>query len=528
MNKNLIALLKALEKSRPISDQKLYQLQRKYTKENGDLFSKVDMITAYKKFAGSRGLEKYDPGLVAEIRKKPARTTSGVTPVTVLTKPYPCPGNCIFCPQPNNMPKSYLPSEPGSQRAERNKFDPYLQTFNRIQTLANMGHPVDKIELIILGGTWSFYPKEYQVWFVRQCFRAMNDIQPRQTTLKPIDYQRDKSEKADWQTLIKAQNKNETAYSRNVGLVVETRPDYIDKKELIHLRKLGATKVQIGIQFLDDRILKLNKRGHGVKEISRAFYLLRSAGFKIQAHWMVNLYGSTPKKDKENFLKIFSDRRFKPDELKIYPCSLLANTELMKLYHQEKWKPYSQKDLVEVLSFCLTHTPKYCRVNRVIRDIPSPEIVDGNKLTNLRELVEEEIKQSDEKMKDIRAREIRRREFEVENMELKETRYQTLNSDNYFLEYVTPDNKILGFLRLVLGEKAIIREVHVYGQATGLKQSKGPVQHRGLGTNLINRAKEISQKAGYQKLKVISAVGTREYYRKLGFNNGKLYQSISI
>lgn len=539
MNKNLIPLLKALEKNQPIDKKKLYQLQRKYTKENGDLFSKVDIITGYKKYAGSHGLGKYDPKLVNQIRKKPSRTTSGVTPVTVFTKPYPCPGECIFCPKPEGMPKSYLPSEPGSQRAERNKFDPYLQTYNRTQTLANMGHPVDKVELIILGGTWSVYPKDYKIWFVRQCFRALNDLQPRKTNLKPLDYKRDTTETSDWKSLKVAQQKNETAFCRNVGLVVETRPDLIDKEEILNLRKLGVTKVQVGIQFLDDQVLKLNQRGHGVDEISQAFKLLRGAGFKIQTHWMTNLYGSNPEKDKENFLKLFNDNRFKPDELKIYPCSLLEDTKLMKLHQQGKWKPYSQEELIDVLQFCLTHTPKYCRVNRVIRDIPTQEIVAGNKLTNLRELVEEKIKKSGQQMQDIRAREIRQQAFDLEKANFNKIEYQTRGSKEVFLEYVTPKDKLLGFLRLglpqeeswleELSESAIIREVHVYGPSAPLRvaQDYSPLftQHRGLGEKLIKHAGKISAEKGYQKLSVISAVGTRQYYRKLGFEDGELYHS---
>ncbi len=534
-NKNLIKLIKGLEKNRPITKKKLYNLQRKYTKEGGDLYSKVDIITAYKQLAGSQGLGKYDPSLVTEIRKKPSRTTSGVTPVTVLTKPYPCPGQCIFCPEPDEMPKSYLPSEPGSQRAERNQFDPYLQTYNRVQTLANMGHPIDKIELIILGGTWSAYPKKYQIWFIRQCFRALNDIQSQKTNLKSLDYRRDQPETSSWEELQTAMQKNETALARNVGLVVETRPDFITQEEVVRLRKLGATKIQLGIQFLDDEILAMNKRGHGVKEIASAFFLLRSAGFKIQAHWMVNLYGSNPEMDKENYLKIFSDHRFKPDELKIYPCSLLADTELFTLHQQGKWRPYNHQKLVDILKFCLTNTPRYCRLNRVIRDIPSPEIIAGNKLTNLRQVVEEAIAKSKKNLVEIRSREIGQEEFDSESIKLKSTQYQTADSKEVFLEYITPNDDLLGFLRLSLPEKkawlnqlkdcSIIREVHVYGQSTplGAEQTKA-AQHTGLGTKLITEAKKVSQKNNYSKMAVISAVGTREYYRKLGFSDGKLYQ----
>jgi len=539
MGKNLIKLIKGLEKNRPITRKRLYNLQRKYTKENGDLYSKVDIITAYKQLAGNSGIGQFDPSLVAEIRKKPSRTTSGVTPVTVLTKAYPCPGQCIFCPEPDQMPKSYLPSEPGSQRAERNQFDPYLQTYNRVQTLANMGHPIDKIELIILGGTWSAYPEDYQIWFIRQCFRALNDIQTQETELKPVDYPRDEKESAGWNSLIEAQKENETALARNVGLVVETRPDSINSEEVIRLRKLGATKIQLGIQFLDDDILTMNKRGHGIKEISKAFSLLRSSGFKIQAHWMVNLYGSNPEKDKKNYLKIFENNRFKPDELKIYPCSLLADTELLDLYQQGKWQPYNHQQLVDILKFCLINTPRYCRLNRVIRDIPSPEIIAGNKLTNLRQVVEETIAKSKKNLVEIRSREIRAEEFDLTNIKLKTTEYQTIKSKEIFLEYVTPNDDLLGFLRLSLPEKkskieklnncSIIREVHVYGQSTPLDTKEAEsAQHTGLGTKLISAAKKISQQHNYKKMAVISAVGTREYYRKLNFLDGDLYQTMKL
>jgi elongator complex protein 3 len=545
MNKNLISLLKALEKKRPVDKEKLYQLQRKYTKENGDLFSKVEIITGYKKYAGSHGIGKYDPELVSQIRKKPTRSQSGIVPVTVFTKPYPCPGNCIFCPAEYQIPKSYLSSEPGVQRAQRNRYHPYLQTYNRIQTLSNMGHKVNKVELIILGGTWSAYPKNYQRWFVKQCFQALNDFNPRKTTGVTIEAEQSPEEPTEWKDIISVHQKNETAHSRCVGLVFETRPDFVDKKEIVRLRKLGCTKVQIGLQFLDDKILKLNQRGHDLKANEKAVRLIRQAGLKIHAHWMPNLYGSSVEKDKKDYIKLFQSADFKPDELKIYPCSLLENTPLMALYQQHKWRPYTKKELTDILGFCIVNTPEYCRLTRIVRDIPSTEIVVGNLKTNFREYIEEKLIAENKEIKDIRAREIKRAEFNLDDIKLKQVNYQTSVSKEVFLEYVVPSkkdylpNRLLGFLRLSLPTKenwqkelkdsAVIREIHVYGPAISFDQSQTKnAQHRGLGKQLIKQAVKISAQAGYKKLAVVSAVGTRGYYRKSGFKKGKLYQSYEL
>ncbi len=404
-----------------------------------------------------------------------------------------------------------------------------------------MGHPVDKVELIILGGTWSAYPQDYQRWFIKQCFQALNDFNPKSTKKINPDKDLDLSEKTTWGELKTAHQENETADSRSVGLVVETRPDLIDQNEVINLRKLGCTKVQLGIQFLDDKILKLNQRGHNLADNKRAIKLLRQAGFKIQAHWMPNLYGSTPKKDKQNYLKLFESKDFKPDELKIYPCSLLKNTKLMKYYHQGKWRPYTKAELTEVLGFCLTHTPQYCRLSRIVRDIPSTEIIAGNLKTNFREYIEKELKKKGETIKDIRAREIKRKDFNSEEINLEKIEYKTNSSHEIFLQYVIPSKKdylpsrLLGFLRLSLPTKenqqpelknaAVIREVHVYGPALPIgRQSKKQPQHLGLGTKLIAQAKKIAAGRGFKKLAVISAVGTRKYYQKLGFKKGDLYQ----
>jgi elongator complex protein 3 len=587
----MLKLLELLLSAKDLNKKSYSKLIKKFTKEDGHLYSKDEVIFSYKQLAGTNGIPDYDESFVNKIKMKPVRTISGVTPVTVLTKPFPCPGKCIFCPSDIRMPKSYLSDEPGAQRAERNWFDPYLQVYNRLQALKNIGHKVDKVELIVLGGTWSYYPESYQIWFIKECFRALNEFDSkdsREGILKKYDqlsgkltlsdnpeenneklgskqikgeggrsYNQvidenylepekdlglDKIQTAYWKDLEKEQVINETANARSVGLVIETRPDHISKKEVIRVRRLGCTKTQIGVQSLTDEVLKKNKRGHNVAATRRAFKLLRLAGFKIHVHMMANLYGSTPEQDIADFKKLFSDPDFKPDELKLYPCSLIGSAELMQYYKKGLWKPYSYDELLHVLSSSISHTPEYCRLTRVIRDIPSPDIVVGNKLTNFRQIAEDKLKKAGEISKDIRAREIRGEKFNEDEIEFKVTDYKTSVSDEKFLQFIVHKNnqeKVLGFLRLSLPttdqfmdelkESAMIREIHVYGSVANIgERTKGEVQHLGLGTKLIKKAKEFSKEAGYQKLNVISAIGTKEYYRKKGFSDGDLYQFMDL
>ena len=522
---------------------------------------------------------------------KPVRTMSGVTPITVLTKPFPCPGTCIFCPNDVRMPKSYLSNEPGAQRAEQNSFDPYLQTYSRLTTLRNTGHPSEKIEVIVLGGTWSFYPETYQIWFIKRIFDALHDFgagidqsseirealltasqfnamqPPTEARLLGIDLTesynqaiqaiyrdemhrshqlareiaRGKSprrvidEYATWDELFEAHRRNEREICRCVGLVLETRPDHISVDEVVRLRKLGATKVQIGIQSLNDRVLSLNKRGHTVDDTRRAFRLLRQMGFKIHAHWMPNLYGSSPDADIADFARLFDDPDFRPDELKIYPCSLIESAELMQVYEAGGWYPYRADELVEVLGSCMLTTPEYCRLTRIVRDIPPSSIVVGEMTTNFRQVVESDLRTRGVQSQDIRAREIRGETVDPAALHLDEQWYESSAGREVFLQYVTEDRRIAGFLRLSmpvgvplideLAGSAIIREVHVYGQALGIgKELSGHAQHSGLGSSLIERATDIARTEGYRWLAVISAVGTRMYYRKRGFVDGTLFQ----
>ena len=327
------------------------------------------LVNVYQQLVKSGQWEE-NQKISSQIRMKPVRTLSGVTTVTVLTKPYPCPGKCIFCPSDIRMPKSYLPDEPGARRGLEHQYDPFNQVKSRIEALEAVGHPTEKIELLILGGTWSAYRQDYQEWFILRCFDALNG--------------------AESETLEKAQKMNETAFHRNVGLVIETRPDFINPAELKRLRSYGVTKIQIGIQSLDDEILIKNRRGHTVESALQAVNLIRAAGFKIVIHWMPNLLGATLASDRVDFSRLWEG--FCPDEIKIYPTQLLDNAELFEYWQRGDYRPYSTHELVDLIAEIKPTIPRYCRVNRVIRDIPSTYVIDGNKRTSLRQDVQKEMK----------------------------------------------------------------------------------------------------------------------------------------
>ena len=474
------------------------------------------LIRAYRELTKT-GTWEFDPGVMRQIRMKPSRTLSGVTTVTVLTKPYPCPGKCIFCPTDYRMPKSYLPDEPGAMRALQHEFDPFDQTCARLEALNAIGHPTDKIELLILGGTWSSYRADYQEWFVQRCLDALNGFRS--------------------SNLREAQQANELAPHRNVGLVIETRPDHIDSGEIARLRDLGVTKVQIGVQSLDDEILSLNARGHTVAETRLAVRMLRASGFKIVMHWMPNLLGATLASDRTDFARLWDDADLRPDELKIYPCQLLENAELYEYWRRGEYTPYTTAQLIELIADIKPSIPEYCRVNRVIRDIPSTNVVEGNKRTSLRQDVTAELARRGTECRCIRCREIRGERVLPGELRLRDLEYRAGAAEEHFLSYVTKGDRLAGFLRLSLPgadspdvslrdlqAAAIVREVHVYGQSleVGADQD-GAAQHVGLGTRLMREAEAIARRAGYDRLAVISALGTRGYYDKLGYELNETY-----
>jgi elongator complex protein 3 len=480
----------------------------------GGYLAKSMLVGAYQQLVESGELPA-DDALLARLRMKPVRTLSGVTTVTVLTKPYPCPGKCIFCPTDVRMPKSYLPDEPGAARAFQNNFDPYAQVRSRLESYEANGHPTDKIELLILGGTWSAYRRDYQEWFVRRCFDALNAV--------------------DLPDLPAAQEYNETAEHRNVGLVIETRPDEITPKEIAWLRYLGVTKVQMGAQSLDDRVLALNQRGHTAQRTLDAAAMLRAGGFKVVLHMMPNLLGATLDTDRTDFERLWQG--YCPDELKIYPCQLLENADLYAYWQRGEYTPYTTEELVGLIADIKPGIPAYCRVNRVIRDIPSTHVVEGNKRTSLRQDILAELARRGQFCNCIRCREVRGTAVDPAELTLEDLVYPAAHTEEHFLHYRTPQGQIAGYLRLSLPQPgapdlgledlagaALIREVHVYGQSlrVGADQA-GAAQHSGLGTRLLEEARRIASQAGFCRLAVIAAIGTRRYYQARGFRKGQLY-----
>ena len=513
-------MLALADPAHPLTGERYQAVMAHYAKLGIPWLSKGRVLDVYRRLC-DQGFLNYDEQAVEQLQKKPTRSQAGVTVVTVLTKPFPCPGQCIFCPNDVRMPKSYLHDEPGAQRAERHQFDPYEQTASRIAVLDHLGHPTDKIELIILGGTWSSYRRDYQEWFIKRCFDAMNGV-----------------DSADLPT---AQAINATTHHRNVGLVIETRQDHISAEELRWLRYLGVTKVQVGIQSMDETVLALNKRGHTASATRDAFRLLRLAGFKIHGHWMANLLGGTPEGDRADYLRLWDDPALRPDELKIYPCMLLANTDLYQYYLRGEYHPYSEDEITDILVHCLANTPRYVRLTRVIRDIPTNNVVDGFKKANLRQIAEQRLLKQGGKSHDIRSREVRRNKVKWEELHLELTSYQTDSTVEHFLSYETADEQLIGFLRLSfpnpnqelpipeLENHAMIREVHVYGPVMSLgSASQGEAQHMGVGTKLIQAAKTMSKEAGYAHLAVISAIGTQNYYAKHGFHVNGLYMTTPL
>jgi elongator complex protein 3 len=562
----------------PLPRPALDAILRRYPRGGRGFFSRSQLIAGYRALADEEHFAIDEASFVARLRLRPVRTQSGVTPVTVLTKPYPCPGRCIFCPNDVRMPKSYLSAEPGCQRAAANGFDPYLQTYQRLSAFRAIGHATDKAELIVLGGTFSYYPEPYRLWFIKRCFDAFNDFGSGRDARAAADAQRLPSseragnlngrelgagynravtsvlreqsgggllrqfERESFAGLHAAQLENETAATRNVGLVFETRPDHIDEAEVLRLRRMGCTKVQIGFQSLSDEILAKNKRGHDLAATRRAMRLLRQAGFKILAHLMPNLLGATPASDIADAARAFDDPDFRPDELKVYPCSLIESAELMRYFADGSYRPYEHAELLGVLCEVMRRAPRYCRLARVIRDISSGDIVAGNRLSNLRELAERELRAHGQAPVEIRSREIRTGTLAsaaAQAAELRVTEYETSIGIERFIEFVTPQDCILGFCRLALPSQvsfveeiagsALIRELHVYGTSLALGEAAaGGAQHRGFGGRLLDEAAQQARVAGFVDLAVISAVGTRAYYRQRGFVAGELYQHRSL
>lgn len=523
------------------SPEFLDAIRRKVLKtslDKSEYLRKSDLLKSYHELLKSGKITK-SVQLEKVLTKRGVRTLSGVAVITVLTKPWSCPGKCIYCPDEARMPKSYLSDEPAAARALRLEFDPYEQVIKRLEVLEQNGHPTDKIELIVKGGSWNAYPLDYEYWFILRCFEAANK-QNQTKQIKKVELLR--------KNLLLAQKKNESAKQRIIGLTLETRPDMITPPNLMVMRELGCTRLELGVQSTNDKILNLIKRGHDTKTIKVATKLAKNYGFKVDYHLMPQLPQATPAKDLKMMLEVFENPDYRPDMIKIYPCTVIAGTELYDWLKRGEYKTYSDKQLVEMLIKFKTQIPRYCRVSRLIRDIPSNHIKAGNMMTNLRQVIQNEMKKRGLKCNCLRCREAGHQTFTnplstkgktdgavaINKIKMFIDKYEASDGVEYFLSF--EDSKrttVYAFCRLrVTKDKnsfypAFIRELHTYGQLTQIS-TKGEVQHTGLGKQLVAQAEKITNKTKIKKLAVISGVGVRGYYRKLGFKleNGYMVKTL--
>ncbi|MFA7284341.1 MAG: radical SAM protein [Candidatus Absconditabacterales bacterium] len=555
------------------------------------------------------------------LRKRAIRSQSGIVPVQVLTKPFWCPGECIFCPNDVTMPKSYINTEPGAQRALMNNFDPYKQVFNRLLSLTLTGHETDKIEMIVLGGTRDVYPQEYKTSFIKGLYDACNAFEQffdlyisGQIGANTNNIDLDTLPISFPKTIAESITANETTGCRIIGLTLETRPEYVTDENCQYRRELGVTRIEMGVQTMFDDVLDANKRGHNIQQCRDAMTKLRSYGFKISIHLMPGLYKSTIEKDIETFRLTFQDPAFCPDEIKFYPTAVIPNTELFELYKRGEYTPLTLEENKHIIKTVLTnYIPPYTRIKRLIRDIPAEETVGSNYVTNLRQLVENELmeeakgrksekaekhyqglygdlmytknqddlfaqiktllhssviaseaKQSIESAQNIttfvpagttldlhntrafvcldtRSREIRNN-LKSQTVHTMVRCYHTTNGLQCFISFEDELGYLYGFTRLQLGapeqerdypglgqKTALIRELHVYGQLASIGSIGGEkTQHQGIGSQLMELAEQIAAHCGYTKASVISGVGVKKYYEKIGYTHEGTYMTKSL
>jgi len=455
---------------------------------------------------------------------KPTKTASGVAVVAVMPKPYACPhGKCTFCPGgvEVNTPNSYTGSEPSTQNAIAHEYDPCKQIRSKIQHLQRNGHDVSKVEIVIVGGTFLFMPDDYQHDFIKACYDALNGFTS--------------------SSLEEAKTFNEKASVRNVGLTIETKPDYCKHEHIDLMLEYGVTRVEIGVQALRNEVYRITNRGHTLDDVIESFQIARDAGYKIVAHMMPGLPNSSPEQDVEDFKRLFSDPMFKPDMLKIYPTLVVENTGLFAMYKHGRYTAYTDEDLINVIVEVKKMIPKWVRIMRVQREIAAKDIIAGPKSGNLRQIVLDRLKSEGRKCNCIRCREVGLQREENDNdydVKLCREEYVASDGNELFLSYEDRRRNVLfGFLRMrypssrahrsEVKDCCVVRELHVYGQALGLgTRDDISWQHRGYGSMLMYEAERIAlEEFGAKKMLVISAIGTREYYRKLGYEREGPYMS---
>jgi len=458
--------------------------------------------------------------------KKFARTISGVTPVAVMTLPMKCPGECVYCPTFTDTPQSYTTESPAVLRAKRCGYDAKKQVELRLKVLSEMGHPTDKVELIVMGGTFLASPRDYQYQFIKDCFDALNG---KEST-----------------TLEEAKQLNQTAKHRCTGLCIETRPDWCQQEEIDRMLEFGTTRVELGVQTLDDEIYRLVRRGHKVEDVINATTLLKEHGFKVHYHWMPGLPGSTPEEDLELATRLFSDARFRPDGLKLYPTMVVEGTELEKWYRDGRYQPYDVNTMINLLVDIKSIVPRYVRISRVLRDIPSKFIVAGCR-DSLRGVIKQRMKRQAIECKCIRCREFGHRSldgWEIGEPRMVRMDYEASGGKEIFLSFEDENETLFGLLRMriqskpitILGETtkgnlALIRELHIYGPEVPLSEQKpGAAQHKGLGKALLREAERIAGDEFHaQQMIVLSGTGAKEYYRsEFGYSSQGDYMVKSV
>ncbi|MBS8121498.1 elongator complex protein 3 [Candidatus Vampirococcus lugosii] len=574
----------------------IVEQKKEFSKKNNlkSIPTNMELLSVYNNML-DEGKIKENKAIKIALRKRGIRSQSGIVPVQVLTKPFPCPGKCIFCPDDATMPKSYINTEPGAMRALLNQFDPIKQVYNRLLSLTMTGHDVDKIEIIVLGGTWDSYPDNYKKQFIKSLFDACNTFFEfkNQTKIKVNNPKFSKYTITDDlninypKTLQESHEINENSECRIIGLTVETRPEFVNDKNCQLWRELGITRLEIGIQNMFDDVLLANERGNTVQESRFALHKLRQYGFKFSCHFMPGLYKSTIQKDIKTMELAYSDIFIKPDEIKFYPTSVIANTKLYDLWKSGEYKPLTSEEIKYITKKVQVDiVPSYSRIKRLIRDIPETEIVAGSNITNLRQIVmndmDLEYKKDYELRKlhykkmypnmkildnlydffdiekekneeeityiisgepdlfssrnfvaiDTRSREISNRKLINGEDFLVVRKYKSSVGSEYFISFEDKLGYLYGFTRLLLPKNentvqytglgkntALIRELHVYGQVAKINEKlKNAFQHTGFGTRLMEIAEKLSLSKGYTKISVISGIGVRGYYKKIGYH----------
>ena len=484
----------------------------------------------------------------AIVKKKPTRTISGVAVVAVMCHPHKCPhGRCFYCPESDIAPPSYTGEEPAALRGRMYDYHPYVQCFNRLKQLKKIGHPIDKVELIIMGGTFPSRDLDYQEWFVSQCLKAMCDIglimENKPTNYEyNLDYDEIRSFESgvlktyapnDYVLIDDVQKVNENSKVRCVGMTFETRPEYCKNEHINRMLDFGVTRVELGVQTLSDDLYVKIKRGHTIADVIEANQLLRDSAIKVAMHMMPGLF-SNQNQDLKMFKQLFSDDNFKPDMLKIYPCLVTKGSELYDLWQKGEYEPYTDEEAVELITKVKAILPKWVRTMRIQRDIPSTLIEAGVLKSNLGEIVYNNLEKHDINCKCIRCREIGHKktsqEYTLDDFELFSENYTACEGQEYFLSIEDfNEESLAGFLRLRLPSKnhfrpeisdttALVRELHVYGNMIKIGDKNPKIgQHTGFGERLLKEAENIAIDNGKDEIAIISGIGTRNYYRKFGY-----------